>query len=81
MLPDHLHNKSKQVDPTFLAFADLPRAVGTVLTKERETILAELKIRNPPAAFLFKEAFKYDDTVDTVNTSVACMTRGKWGSI
>ncbi|KAI1301969.1 hypothetical protein EDD11_005769 [Mortierella claussenii] len=76
MLLDILGNN--KVDRTLVAFADLAGTVYPVLKEQYDTILAELKKRNPPAADLFKKAFKSDGSI---NTSVACMTRSKWGQI
>ncbi|KAK3827501.1 MAG: hypothetical protein J3Q66DRAFT_320425 [Benniella sp.] len=75
MLPKILGGK---VDPTIMALVDLASTARPVLETEYQTILAELEHRNPPAAILFKKAFRFDHEF---NNAVACMTRGKWGRI
>lgn len=67
-----------KVDPAILALADLASTARPILEAEYLTILAELEYRNPPAAILFKKAFKFDHKL---NDAGACMTRGKWGRI
>ncbi|KAH9060390.1 hypothetical protein EDB83DRAFT_2224260, partial [Lactarius deliciosus] len=66
------------IDPAFKSIVDLAGNVATKLQAESSVILAELERRNPVTAVLFRKALCPDGTV---NTSVACMTRGEWGRI
>ncbi|KAF9925568.1 hypothetical protein FBU30_004681 [Linnemannia zychae] len=61
-----------------MGFAELGSATSRVQIDDHNTILAELKKRNPAAVDLFQKAFQTDGRL---SASVASITRGKWGHI
>lgn len=66
------------VDPALADLADHAKNIGTRIESATAEILSELEKRNPAAAVLLKRALRPDGTVDT---SVACTTRGELGRL
>ncbi|KAF9785896.1 hypothetical protein BJ322DRAFT_752103 [Thelephora terrestris] len=66
------------IDPLFVNLANHAKNIATRLESATTEILSDLQKRNPAVAALLKKALRLDGTVDT---SVACTTRGELGRL